>query len=98
MAEARPGESPYPDLDAGVVLRHVVALSGQGIVSGYPDGTFDPSGSVTLGEALKLVLLAAGLRSRLPRGALEQRLCRPGPTEGLLTAGSWPSWTGQSAA
>ena len=38
----------------------VTALVSAGIVSGYADGTFRPSGTVTYGEALKLVLLAAG--------------------------------------
>ena len=30
------------------------------IVGGYPDGTFKPNGSVTNGEALKMIMLAAG--------------------------------------
>lgn len=38
----------------------VTSLASAGVVSGYPDGTFRPKGKVTTGEALKLVLLAAG--------------------------------------
>lgn len=38
----------------------VTALVSEGIISGYSDGTFRPSSTVTYGEALKLVLLAAG--------------------------------------
>ncbi|MBP1736826.1 MAG: lysozyme [Oscillospiraceae bacterium] len=39
---------------------YVSELSAGGVVSGYPDGTFLPDNSVTCGEALKLILLAAG--------------------------------------
>lgn len=35
-------------------------LSAQGVISGYPDGTFRPDSNVTVGETLALVLLAAG--------------------------------------
>ena len=35
-------------------------LAGRGMIDGYEDGTFRPSGSVTWGEALKLVLRGAG--------------------------------------
>lgn len=84
-----PAESPYPDLDAGAwYYDYVCALSGQGIVSGYPDGTFDPSGSVTLGEALKLVLLAAGYEEQAPAGGhWSSGYAALARTEGLLTAG-----------
>jgi len=43
---------------------NVTELAAAGIVSGYPDGTFRPGGSVTNGEMLKLVLLAAGYTER----------------------------------
>ena len=39
---------------------YVLRLSGRGVVSGYEDGSFRPNGSVTWGEALKLVLRSAG--------------------------------------
>ena len=35
-------------------------LSAAGVVSGYPDGTYRPGGSVTVAEAVKLLVLAAG--------------------------------------
>ncbi|MCI8870613.1 MAG: hypothetical protein HFF39_08755 [Lawsonibacter sp.] len=38
----------------------VTDLSGQGIVSGYPDGRFQPYENVKVGECLSLVLMAAG--------------------------------------
>lgn len=40
---------------------YVSDLSEKNIVGGYPDGSFKPYGHVTLGEALKLILLAAGI-------------------------------------
>jgi GH25 family lysozyme M1 (1,4-beta-N-acetylmuramidase)/GH24 family phage-related lysozyme (muramidase) len=39
---------------------YVHDLSAQGVINGYDDGTFRPLGKVTYGQALKLVLLAAG--------------------------------------
>lgn len=39
---------------------YVSDLSNGNVISGYPDGTFQPGNSVTCGEALKLILLAAG--------------------------------------
>ena len=38
---------------------YVMELSEAGVVGGRGDGTFDPQSSVTVGEALKLILLAA---------------------------------------
>lgn len=35
-------------------------LSSAGVVNGYPDGTYRPGGSVTVAEAVKLLVLAAG--------------------------------------
>lgn len=35
-------------------------LAAAGVVSGYPDGSFKPDGTVTWAEALKLILLSAG--------------------------------------
>lgn len=43
-------------------------LSAQGVISGYPDGTFQPQNDVTVGEALSLVLLAAGHEMQQPTG------------------------------
>ncbi len=39
---------------------YVSELSKNSVVSGYPDGTFRPDDRVTCGEALKLIILAAG--------------------------------------
>lgn len=39
---------------------YVSDLSDKNIINGYEDGTFRPGGTVTYGEALKLILLAAG--------------------------------------
>ena len=38
----------------------VTTLVASGVVSGYPDGTYRPNNTVTTGEALKMILLAAG--------------------------------------
>lgn len=46
---------------------YVTELSAAGVVSGYPDGTYRPQGEVTCGEALKLIMLAAGYE-QIPAG------------------------------
>jgi len=44
----------------GWYAEYVTDLSERGVVNGYPDGTFRPGNSVTVGETLKLIMLAAG--------------------------------------
>ena len=38
----------------------VVALASAGILGGFEDGTFRPDGEVTYGQALKMIMMAAG--------------------------------------
>lgn len=60
-------EALYSDVSAeSWYAEYVTALSSAGIVEGYGDGTFRPDGSVTWGEALKLVLLTVGYEEREP--------------------------------
>lgn len=47
---------------------YVTELSNAGVINGYSDGTFRPSGTVTYGEALKLVLSATGHGGQAPTG------------------------------
>ena len=59
--------SRFSDVASGAwYYQNVTDLAAAGVVSGYPDGSFRPDGSVTVGEALKLVLLAAGYSERTP--------------------------------
>jgi len=41
---------------------YVAYCSSEEIINGRGDGTFDPSGNVTVGEAAKMLLLAAGIK------------------------------------
>ena len=53
--------NPYSDVTAeSWFFAPVRELSYKGVMSGYPDGTFRPDQELTCGEALKLILLAAG--------------------------------------
>lgn len=53
--------NPYPDVAAQAWYAPFVAdLKTDGAVSGYEDGTFRPDNTVTVGEALVMVLAAAG--------------------------------------
>lgn len=45
---------------------YVQELSQEGVISGFPDGMFRPEAMVTAGQALKLILLAAGYKAQEP--------------------------------
>ncbi|MBR1659867.1 MAG: S-layer homology domain-containing protein [Oscillospiraceae bacterium] len=62
-AVVRAAGSPprFSDVDAeSWYAPYVLALSRRGVIRGYDDGSFRPRGTVSWGEALKLVLLTAG--------------------------------------
>lgn len=62
---ALPAHAAYADVPEGEWYQpYVTELSAQGVISGYEDGSFRPDGTVTWGEALKLILLAAGQDSQ----------------------------------
>ena len=64
-----PWVNPYSDVEENVwYYTYVADLSRDGVIDGYPNGTFRPGGSVTLGEALKLILRAAGYDEQAPTG------------------------------
>lgn len=48
---------------------YVTDLTAAGVIDGYPNGSFQPGGAVTTGEALKLVLLAAGYSEQSATGS-----------------------------
>ena len=45
---------------------YVMDLSEKKVINGYPDGTFQPQNTVTAGEALALIVTAAGNDSKTP--------------------------------
>ena len=56
------GSSLFTDLpEDHWSYQYVSELVRQGVVNGYPDGSFRPRGYVTYGEAFKLILLAIGV-------------------------------------
>lgn len=56
------GNPVYSDLpESRWSYRYISDLSRQGVINGYPNGTFQPTGSVTYGEAFKLILLSVGV-------------------------------------
>ena len=61
----------FPDVSPNAwYASYVHTLTDQGILNGYEDGTFRPGSSVTWGEALKLILRAAGFpEQRAQEGA-----------------------------
>lgn len=64
------GTRTYPDVKQGFwYYDYVTKLSADGIINGLPDGTFNPGGNVTTGEAMKLLILAAGYPAQSATGA-----------------------------
>ena len=61
--------NPYPDVkEKDWFFPYVRELSANGVVHGNPDGTFQPESFLKAGEALKLILLAAGNTEQAPTG------------------------------
>lgn len=57
----------FSDVDKSLwCYNEITTLTEEKVISGYADGTFRPSESVTYGAALKLVLLAAGSGVKTP--------------------------------
>ena len=46
----------------------LMQLASAGVIGGAEDGTFRPNGSVTYGEALKMIMMAAGYPAQTPTG------------------------------
>lgn len=62
-----PSAGVFSDVSQGQWFEsYVTSLASRGVISGYPDGTFRPQSGVTLGEGLKLILLAAGYPEKEP--------------------------------
>jgi len=65
----KPG-SLYNDVhESAWYYTYVSELSQNSVISGYPDGTFKPEKPVTCGEALKLIMLAAGYEPKAATGS-----------------------------
>ena len=68
---------------------YVKDLYDNDIVHGTTPTTFSPQGQVTLGEALKLVLMSAGYGDQIPTGSHSgQRILSAGPGERVSPL--WP--------
>lgn len=62
--------SQFKDVSAGAWYRNDLAtLVSQGIITGKGEGKFDPLGTVTYGEALKMILEACGYTATLGTGS-----------------------------
>lgn len=78
------GTVSFPDVPADYWAAEVISFAaGQGWVSGYPDGTFQPARSISRAEAVKLVNQALGRR------AGERDVALPFSD---VAAGHWAYW------
>ena len=63
------GSLPFTDVDPSEwYYTYVQDLYDAGIVDGVTSTAFRPEGTVTFGQALKLVLMAAGYENQAPTG------------------------------
>ena len=64
-----PAVQVFPDVrTSDWFYRYVIDLNASSIVTGYPDGDFHPTDTVSAGVALKLILRAAGFDEQQPTG------------------------------
>lgn len=87
--ETEPDEVIFPDVQPDLwYYKDVMALYDARVIDGFKDGTFQPESTVTTGQALKMILLAAGygeperVASHWARGYLNLAL-----DEGILERG-----------
>lgn len=87
--ETEPDEVIFPDVQPGSwYYKDVMALYDARVIDGFKNGTFQPESTVTTGQALKMILLAAGygeperVASHWARGYLNLAL-----DEGILERG-----------
>ncbi|MGE6228185.1 S-layer homology domain-containing protein [Paenibacillus chitinolyticus] len=57
------------DLDRSYAQKEIAGLVSEGILSGYPDGTFKPENSITRAEFAKILVLALGLKEESAKSA-----------------------------
>ncbi len=63
------GLKSYKDIGSSVwCYKYVAELSDAKVIDGYPDGYFKPDKTVTYGQALKLIMLAADYKVQSPSG------------------------------
>ncbi|WP_369282682.1 S-layer homology domain-containing protein [Oscillibacter sp. GMB15532] len=63
------GLKSYRDVGSSVwCYKYVAELSDAKVIDGYPDGYFKPDKTVTYGQALKLIMLAADYKAQSPTG------------------------------
>jgi rare lipoprotein A len=61
-ANLEPGKCPFPDLDQQAwYFPYICEAYQNGVISGYPDGTFKPDQTIIKVEALKMDLLQSGI-------------------------------------
>ncbi|MEO5951985.1 MAG: S-layer homology domain-containing protein [Chloroflexia bacterium] len=74
-------EITFSDVEPGSTFyAYVHCLACMGIVSGYPDGTYRPSNSVTRGQASKIVANSAGWDDEVPANRQTFNDVAPGST------------------
>lgn len=62
-----PASQAFSDISASAwYYGYVDDLYNGGVINGYTDGTFRPQGNVTVGEALKMIFIAAGYPAQTP--------------------------------
>lgn len=94
--DEEPEEEPFTPVFSDLLPTHwcydnIMALYDLGVINGFTDGKFHPEDTVTTGQALKMILLAAGYREPEPvashwaRGYLDLALAEEVLLRGEIT-------------
>lgn len=68
-AKAATGRSSFKDVEAGRWSAGYINVAvGQGLIKGYPDGTFKPANEVSYAEAITMLVRALGYRDNMLSG------------------------------
>jgi len=69
LAKLQAGPTPFPDVPATHWASGYINLAAdQGLINGYPDGTFQPSAQVTYVESLAILARTLGFKDELVKG------------------------------
>jgi len=68
-AKAATGRSSFKDVEANRwSVGYINVAAGQGLINGYPDGTFKPANEVSYAEAITMLVRALGYRDNMLSG------------------------------
>lgn len=68
--DAAKTQPQFSDISDSYARQAILGLAGEGVLNGYPDGTFRPQNDVTRGEAASVLYSLSGCAAQAPRDEL----------------------------